>query len=63
MFTRKSYLTLALLTGLAGGYGLSACDDEPDTLGEAIEDAGDDVENALDDVGDKIDDATDDQQR
>lgn len=50
----------ACMLGLAAAAAiLPACDDNPDTPGEAIERAGDRVEDAADDVGDAIDDAAD----
>ena len=48
-----------LLLGLigAGSLGLVACgDDEPDNLGEAIEDAGDELEDAADEAEDELED-------
>lgn len=51
---------------LVGLFGLAAvaavmpaCDDKPDTPGEAIERAGERIEDAADDAGDKLDDAAD----
>lgn len=55
---RKSrFTTLAVAVALATTLSLSACDDEPDSAGEAIEDAGERLGDAVDDTGDKIRDA------
>lgn len=51
---------MAMLGVAASAAILPACDDRPDSAGEAIENAGDKIEDAADDVGDKIDDAADD---
>ncbi|HEU4430461.1 MAG TPA: hypothetical protein VFT98_16995 [Myxococcota bacterium] len=53
---------LAALAGAAALFTsasvLSACEDEPDNLGEAIEEIGDDIEEAGEEIEDEIDDAT-----
>jgi phage-related minor tail protein len=62
-------MALALLLALGAPFALTACevDDEPDTVGEAIEESGDDLEEAADEmdegveeVGDDIEEAADD---
>lgn len=54
--------TLAALAGAAALFTsasvLTACKDEPDNLGEAIEDLGDEIEDAGDEIEDEIDDNT-----
>jgi hypothetical protein len=52
-----------VLASLAGAVALAsssllmaACNDEPDNLGEAIEEVGDEIEDAGDEIEDEIDD-------
>lgn len=51
-------LLIALSIGLASLFG-TACDDGPDTAGEAVEEAGEQIGDAIDDAGDKIEDVVD----
>lgn len=50
---------IALLSILAAGLFGVGCDTEPDSPGEAIEEAGDELGDALDEIGDEVEDATD----
>lgn len=43
----------------ASVFGL-ACEPEPDTPGEAVEEAGEEIGDALDDAGDAIEDTAED---
>lgn len=54
---KTRFTTLAAAIALATTLSLSACDDEPDSAGEAIEDAGENLGDAVDDAGDNIRDA------
>lgn len=49
-------LSLAGAIAVASLSMLSACRDEPDNLGEAIEELGDEIEDAGDEIQDEIDD-------
>ncbi len=51
------FTTLAMAIAMAATLSLSACDDEPDSAGEAIEDAGESLGDAVDEAGDNIGDA------
>jgi hypothetical protein len=62
-------IALALLLGIGAPFLLTACevDDEPDTVGESLEEAGDELESEADDLdegfeeaGDEIEETTDD---
>lgn len=60
MNTRNLIRSIILAAGLASFSGvLGACDDSPDSPGEAVERAGDKIEDAADTAGDKIEDAAD----
>ena len=58
--TARQRRALSALAGaafaLASVSMLAACRDEPDTVGEAIEELGDEIEDAGDEVQDEIDD-------
>jgi len=57
----KSRLLAVGATALLGALPFTAgCDDEPDTVGEAVDQTMDDVQDAADDAGDSIEDAADD---
>ena len=60
--TAKYSASLLLGGALALGSAamLSGCEDEPDTPGEAVDDAVDSTGDAMDDAGDAIKDAADD---
>jgi hypothetical protein len=55
---RRSFAVLARAALFASGSMLAACDDEPDNLGEAIEEMGEDIEEAGEEMKDEIDDNT-----
>lgn len=55
----RQHCSLAVLAGalaLASVAAFSACKDEPDNLGEAVEELGDEIEDAGDEIEDEIDD-------
>jgi hypothetical protein len=55
----RQHRSLAMLAGalaLASVSAFAACRDEPDNLGEAIEELGDEIEDAGDEIEDEIDD-------
>jgi hypothetical protein len=60
--TAKYSASLMLGGALALGSAalLSGCNDEPDTPGEAVDDAADSAGDAIDDAGDATGDAIDD---
>ena len=55
----RSRRTIAAWAGslalLASASQLAACKDDPDNLGEAIEDVGDELEDAGDEIEDELD--------
>ncbi|MFI5320706.1 MAG: hypothetical protein ACHQ6V_14120 [Myxococcota bacterium] len=53
---RRVLATLAGAVALASVSMLTACRDEPDNVGEAIEELGDEIEDAGDEIEDEIDD-------
>lgn len=53
----RFFRPLLCAASVAGLMALAACDDRPDSVGEAVEQAGDAVEDAADKAGDAIDDA------
>jgi hypothetical protein len=53
---RRALATLAGAVALASASMLAACHDEPDNLGEAVEEVGDEIEDAGDEIADEIDD-------
>ncbi len=55
---KRVMMPLALILLVAGG--LAACEDDPDTVGEAVEELGDEVGDAAEDAADDIEDAADD---
>ncbi len=70
MKRRHTPMWMVAATALTATVSLTACDDEPDSPGEAVERAGEEVGDALDDavdgagdaledLGDDIEDATD----
>lgn len=57
---RTRFIRPLLCAAAASGMlALAACDDGPDSAGDAVDRAGEAVEDAADEVGDAIDDAAD----
>ncbi len=52
---RRSIAALAGAVALASASLLTACNDEPDNIGEAVEELGDEIEDAGDEIEDEID--------
>jgi hypothetical protein len=50
-----SFAALAGAAAIAAASMLVACEDEPDNIGEAVEELGDEIEDAGDEIEDKLD--------